>query len=210
MTLDSRGIANPTNQARGQTQTMTRQNISRGSKVKIGGKAAMEPCECCGIAPDPQGKPFSITFEQPDVVFDIAPELLQTWGGDPFLAIKDVGFFLRVLLPVTLTDGFAVEFGTWLEIDSEDFRQAWQTWNFPEYAEYSVEGYLANTIAPWDQFRHSLVKAVVRDQAGVPVVTAGGNEDVATILDTTWPHAKVLTPYAELLRPETPPADQPA
>jgi hypothetical protein len=189
---------------------MTKPNVSKGTRAKMGGKDAAEPCACCGIAPGPLGKPLAVTFENPDVVFDIAPELLETWGGDPFLAIKDVGFFLRVLLPVELTDGFAVEFGTWLEIDADDFRTAWQTWNFPEYKDLVVKGYIANTIAPWAKFRHSLVTALVREPERVPFVIADDNEDLGDVMGKTWPHADVLAPYAELLRADAPPADQPA
>ena len=108
---------------------MSKSKVSRASGGKVGGKASTEPCACCGIAPDPRGRPFSIVFEEPDVIKQIEPELLDTWGGDPFLAIRGVGFFLRVILPVQLTDGFSVAFGTWLEIADEDFRHAWQIWN---------------------------------------------------------------------------------
>ena len=100
---------------------MTKSNVSRSSRAKVGGKATLQPCACCGIAPGPGGRPLSITFEQPDVIDQIHPQLLETWGGDPFLAIKNVGFFLRVILPVKLTDGFAIDFGTWLEIDNGGF-----------------------------------------------------------------------------------------
>lgn len=182
---------------------MANLNVSRASKSKVGGMAATEPCSCCGIAPDPQGKPLSITFGLPDVVFDIEPVLLQTWGDDPFLAIKDVGFFLRVLLPVQLTDGFSVNFGTWLEIHSEDFRQAWQTWNFPEYADLSVQGYLANRIKPWKKAPHAMVRAEVRDMNQVPYVAASDNPVFSGIVTDTWPHAAVLKPYAKLLRTES-------
>ena len=119
-----------------------------------------------------------------------------------------LGFFVRVLLPVALTDGFAVEFGTWLEVDAEDFRLAWQTWNFPEYTDLVLEGYIGNQIAPWNRFRHSLVKAVVRDQARVPVITSGANEEIDEILGKTWPHAEVLASYRDLLRADVPPPAQ--
>jgi len=181
---------------------MTKSNVSRASRAKIGGKSAVEPCACCGIARDPQGRPFSITFDQPDVVFDIAEELLDTWGADPFLAIKNVGFFLRVIVPVQLTDGFSVDFGTWLEIHAEDFRTAWTTWNFPEYGDLEIEGYVANAINPWGKLPHELVKAVVRDPAQVPYLTSSSNPLVTKILTETWPHAEVLTPYSDLLKPD--------
>ena len=179
---------------------MTRSNVSRASRAKIGGKSAVEPCACCGISPDPQGRPFSITFDLPDVYFDIEEELLDTWGADPFLAIKNVGFFLRVLMPVQLTDGFSVNFGTWLEIHADDFRKAWQTWNFPEYADLEIQGYVANAVEPWKEFPHELVRAVVRDVAQVPYLASSGNALVTKILGDTWPHADVLLPYAELLK----------
>ena len=183
---------------------MPRANVSRASKAKSGGKAAATPCACCGVAPDPSGKPLSITFEQPDVIFDIEPELLDTWGGDPFLAIKDVGFFVRVILPVKLTDGFAIDFGTWLETDSDSFRQAWQAWNFPEYADLEIEGYVANAIEPWKRLPHKLVKATVREMEDVPYLTSCDDELVTRILSDTWPHAEVFKPYLPVLTSEPP------
>ena len=183
---------------------MTKSNVSRASRMKIGGRAAGEPCACCGIAADPSGRPFSITFGMPDVIFEIREELLDTWGDDPFLAIKGIGFFVRVIMPVKLTDGFSVNFGTWLEIHVNDFRKAWQTWNFPEYADLELQGYVGNNIEPWKRFPHALVKATVRELEQVPYLTSSENEVFAKVLGETWPHADVLTPYAELLKSESP------
>ena len=181
--------------------------VTRSRRSKAGGQPAGRPCACCGIAPGVGGKPLSVTFEQPDVVNEVHPELLDTWGGDPFLAIKNVGFFVRVVLPIKLSDGFAVDFGTWLEVPSEDFRTAWQTWNVPEYKDLVLEGYLANVVAPWPEFPHALVKATVRDLDEVPVVTSSGNGDLMAVMMVEWPHARILAPYAEMLRAEPmPPA----
>jgi hypothetical protein len=188
----------------GKVSIMTKANVSRSSRAKTGGKAASEPCSCCGIAPDPQGRPFSITYDLPDVTFEIEPPLLDTWGEDPFFAIKNVGFFVRVLLPVQLTDGFSAAIGTWLEIDADDFRKAWQSWNFPEYADLVIEGYVANAVAPWGQFPHALVRAVVRDVDQVPYLASSDDPKISKILGETWPHPEVLTPYADLLRAEPP------
>jgi hypothetical protein len=183
---------------------MTKTKVTRAGKGKTGGKAATEPCACCGISPDPRGRPFSITFEQPDVISQIEPELLETWGGDPFLAIKNVGFFVRVILPIRLTDGYAVDFGTWLEVDSDSFRTAWQSWNFPEYKDLELEGYVANEIEPWTKFPHALVKATVRDMEQVPYLTSSENEVFGRVLAETWPHPEVLQPFASILRSEPP------
>jgi len=86
--------------------------------------------------------------------------------------IKNVDFFVRVILPVELTDGFSVAFGTWLEVRDEDFREAWKTWNAPEYADLAMEGYVANEIEPWNPFPHAMVRAAVRDVEQVPYITS--------------------------------------
>jgi hypothetical protein len=179
---------------------VSRSNVSRASGGKLGGKASTEPCSCCGIAPDPRGRPFSIVFEQPDVLSQIEPELLDTWGSDPFLAIKNVGFFVRVILPVQLTDGFSVAFGTWLEVADDDFRTAWKTWNAPEYANLVMEGYVANEIEPWSPFPHALLRAVVRDVDQVPFLATSDDPLFTRILGATLPHADVLSHYAKLLK----------
>ena len=146
------------------------------------------------------GRSVAITFTHPDVIFDIHPELLDTWAEGPFLAIKTIGFFLRVVMPVRLDDGSWVDFGTWLEIHSEDFRTAWQTWNAPEYTDLSVEGYVANKIAPWGQFPHVLVKAIVRDADEVPVLSSCSDPQVMRIIEESWSRDEVLAPYADVLR----------
>jgi hypothetical protein len=145
------------------------------------------------------GRSIAITFARPDVYYEIPPELLDTWGDDPFLAIKDIGFFLRVVLQVRLDDGSRVDFGTWLEIHSEDFRTAWQTWNFPEYKNLVVEGYVGNEIAPWGKFPHVLVRATVRDVDEVPLLESCPDLNVMRIVDGIWPRDQVLAPYAGLL-----------
>jgi hypothetical protein len=170
---------------------MARSNAKRSAK-----QAGIRPAEEHGSE---GSRSIAITFAKPDVTFDIHPELLQTWGDDPFLAIMDVGFFLRVVLQVRLDDGSRVDFGTWLEIPAEDFRTAWQTWNFPEYADLAVEGYLANSIDPWGRLPHVLIKATVRDVDEVPVLTSCPDLDVMRIIDGIWPRDAVLAPYADLL-----------
>ena len=186
---------------------MTRSNVSRTGSPKIGGKAASTPCSCCGIAPDPRGRPLTVTFSLPDVYYDVHPVLLDTWGEDPFLAIKDVGFFLRVILPVKLTDGFAVNFGTWAQVDPEPFRDAWQTWNAPEYKDLDFKFGLGNKIEPWETSLRTHMRAVVKDIDQVPFVVDSPTELGTRILTEVWPHAEVLAPYADLLK-ETPPEER--
>jgi hypothetical protein len=75
-----------------------------------------------------------------------------------------------------------------------------QTWNFPEYKDLVVEGYVANEIQPWGRLPHELVRATVRDVVQVPYLTSCENPLITRILTETLPHAEVLAPYAHLLK----------
>jgi len=162
--------------------------------------------EMSGHGREPERRHIAITFTEPDVVYEIHKELLDTWREGPFLAIKTVGFFLRVVMPVKLTDGSVVDFGTWLEIHMEDWRKAWRIWNFPEYADLEVQGYVGNDIAPWGRIPHALVKAVVRDVEEVPCLVACEDPLTTRILEEEWPAQEILGCYEEVLRDEPRPA----
>jgi hypothetical protein len=153
-----------------------------------------------------QPRHIAVTFEEPDVIYQIHKELLDTWREGPFLAIKDVGFFLRVAMPVKLTDGSVVDFGTWLQINPEDFREAWRTWNSPEYAALEFQGYVGNDIAPWGRMPHVLVKAAVRDVEEIPCLVSCEDPLITRILGAEWPAEEVLGPYAKVLRRKPKPA----
>jgi hypothetical protein len=159
-----------------------------------------------GAGREPEPRHIAITFTEPDVIYEIPDVLLDTWREGPFLAIKTVGFFLRVVMPVRLTDGSVVDFGTWLEIHMEDFRKAWRAWNVPEYADLEVQGYVDNKIAPWGKIPHVLVKAVVRDVEEVPCLVSCDDPLVTRILEDEWPAQEILGCYEELLRKEPKPA----
>jgi hypothetical protein len=109
-----------------------------------------------------------------------------------------------VILPVQLSDGYSVAFGTWLEVDSDDFREAWKVWNAPEYTSLTMEGYVANEIAPWNQFPHALIRAVVQDAEQVPFLESSDDPLFTRILGETLPHAEVLPYYAALLKTDKP------
>jgi hypothetical protein len=137
-------------------------------------------------------------------VYGDSPELLDTWGDDPFLVIKDTGFYLRVLLPAKLIDGFAIDFGTWLKVDPEVFSEAWKSWNFTEYKDFAFDGLLANRIEPWQSTLRTHVKARVLDFDKVPYVVESEDPLGTRIITETWPHPEVLACYAELLKSDPP------
>jgi len=147
----------------------------------------------CGIAPDPQGRPFSITFTLPDVHYDIHPELLDTWGDDPFLAIKDVGFYLRVLLPVKLTDGYSVNSAHGSRSILKSSTPAWEQVELPRVQGLCLRrpsGQSPGALEAHAGARH--VKAKVLDVAQVPVRRRESGSSGARIITETWPHDEVL------------------
>jgi hypothetical protein len=136
-----------------------------------------------------------IRFSRPDVVFAMSPESLagNTWGDDPLLAVKDVGLFVRTLLPVNLTGGYTVTFGVWLTVESETLHNAWQVWHEPEYSDLRIAGELANALPPWgDQVLGKHVRTEVRDPNAIPYVCGTHDPLVARILTDEWPHDQVL------------------
>ena len=71
-----------------------------------------------------------------------------------FLSFEGLGSFVRALLPVHLTGGYAVTYGVWIELSPDDAQHAFDVWFAPSYAELTIDGRLANAIAPWHFSHH--------------------------------------------------------
>lgn len=75
------------------------------------------------------GSPLShhdrhIRFRLPDPVIEVPEEerAERLWGNDVMLAVKDLGSFVRALLPVHLDDGGSLTFGLWLGVHPDTLR----------------------------------------------------------------------------------------
>jgi hypothetical protein len=127
---------------------------------------------------------------------DLADE--SVWATDPdpvkavLLRVEGVGRFVRVLLPVHLTGGFAVTFGTWLEVaDDATFAEVIDVWWAPQYEQLSLDGRLANDLPLWG-LGGSPVTAGVLDPDSTPVILASSDESMQSVLTQSWPHERVL------------------
>lgn len=88
----------------------------------VGLSDVRDACEMCGRPVDAHDR--DIRFTLPDPVLDLqsSPTADDVWMSheDPrtsvMMQVRDVGAFVRVLLPVSLSGGFSVTFGVWLGV----------------------------------------------------------------------------------------------
>jgi hypothetical protein len=110
------------------------------------------------------------------------------------LQVEGVGAFVRTLLPIHLTGGYAITVGTWLAVPPDDLRYAWEVWwDSEKYPDLRLEGFLANAVPPWG--KDLLAKpatALVRNPEQVPYLTDSSDELLKRILEAEWPHEEVL------------------
>jgi len=112
------------------------------------------------------------------------------------LQVDEVGAFVRVLLPITLTGGFSMTIGTWLGIDPAQLGHVWESWNTNEYMDLTLDGYLANAIEPWGtSLLGAPASARVRDSDQLPYLTSSRDPELDRVLSAEWPHEPVLRAY---------------
>ncbi|TDQ00192.1 DUF2199 domain-containing protein [Labedaea rhizosphaerae] len=140
-----------------------------------------------------------IRFGLPDPVLDL-PEREATagvWlshstpGESVMMQVPGLGAFVRALLPVRLTGGYAVTYGVWIGVSPDDLQRAFRVWWAPEYVDLRLTGVLANRIAPWEVFG-AAVELGVRDAEQTPWCEASPDAALASVLTQEWEHGPVL------------------
>jgi hypothetical protein len=112
------------------------------------------------------------------------------------VAARGIGQFIRVLLPVRLSGGYDVRYGTWLSVSEEDARRTWERWDQPSYVDLELSGFLANAIEPWGKgLLGAEAQARVLKQDELPYIVGSSNELLARVLKTEWPHEEVLASF---------------
>ena len=107
------------------------------------------------------------------------------------MQVPGLGGFVRVLLPVHLTDGYTVTFGTWLGVHPDDLNRAFNVWWQAEYQDLQLEGRLANALPKWGLLG-AAASTVVRDTDATPYVAHSGDPILSSVLSEEWSHADVL------------------
>jgi hypothetical protein len=154
-------------------------------------------CPTCGRPLDAHNR--QVRFRLPDPVLrtDDQERAAGIWmtDADPNLAVMmqvpSVGCFVRCLLPVSLSGGYAVTFGVWLAVQPDDLKQAFDVWWRPEYSQLELEGHLANRLPAWDLLAVP-AHATVDDTDAVPNIVASTDRRLSSLISDEWPHEKVL------------------
>lgn len=161
----------------------------------------MGHCATCGNETDEHD--LHVRFLLPDPVLRMPDREATsgTWMSGPdahrsmLMQVPDAGAFVRALLPVRLTGGYHVTYGTWVAVHPDDLQRAHATWWEPEYVDLRLAGVLANDVQPWGLLGSPVTVAIVHENQG-PYCVASPEPRLAGVLDQEWDH--------ELVRPTLP------
>ena len=107
------------------------------------------------------------------------------------MQIPGVGPFVRALLVVRLTGGYAVTCGVWVGVHPDDLQHAFHVWWEPEYEDLRMEGALANPVPPWGLLAAPVTLAV-KDPEHTPYCVSSSDHTLSRVLGEEWPHKDVL------------------
>ncbi|MEV6523185.1 DUF2199 domain-containing protein [Longispora sp. NPDC051575] len=152
-------------------------------------------CTCCANGLDASDPRFNLSLPTP------VAELSETefdeqviWVSDQVVITRTLGGFVRVLLPVPLTDGRTATIGIWASVSSEDFEEQLRIGRGEApHSGASLEGRLANDLEPWgDSILAAPVRIASPGERRTLVVLPDSHPRVAEILTSRWRPAEVL------------------
>lgn len=112
------------------------------------------------------------------------------------MQVQGIGAFVRVLLPVHLSGGYALTVGTWLAVDPSELRSIWKQWDTPTYASLTLTGYVANAIPPWGEGTlHAPATARVRESEFLPCLDSSTTAVLQGVMSREWEHEPVLSAW---------------
>jgi hypothetical protein len=109
------------------------------------------------------------------------------------MAVKDLGSFIRILIPVRLSRGYSVTYSAWLSVYPDDLHKAWEVWTVPEYEQLRLQGVLANKLPPWETETYiKPLEAAVLNVEHTPYAVDSSDGFMRRLLQEEWPHEQVL------------------
>lgn len=152
-------------------------------------------CECCGRDPRDTTHIY--------YVFPLPDNVTATADTDPlatFLRLDSGQAFSRCLLPVSLSGGSVLVFGTWMEIGAEDLVRVTAGWSDPTGGGLVLHGVLANEIGVWqEELAGAGVVAILPGTERPPLVVNSDVDVVRRILNDTWDSDRVLSWFPDQL-----------
>ncbi|HJU91461.1 MAG TPA: DUF2199 domain-containing protein [Pyrinomonadaceae bacterium] len=158
----------------------------------------MKDCPHCGRPREEHNR--HIRFKLPEPVLSIPEEDREavTWGNDVLMEVKDLGSFVRILIPIKLSGGYTVTYSAWLSVHPFDLYRAWEVWTDDSaYPQLRLFGYLANKIPTWENetFKKPLDAAVLNVEH-TPYAVDSSDEFMRRVIHDEWPHEEVLAAIA--------------
>ncbi len=154
-------------------------------------------CPTCGRLLDEHQRHLRFRLPEPVLEVPASERADRTWGNDVLMQVRDVGAFVRVLVPVRLTGGYTITYAAWLSVHPEDLRRAWEGWWTPAYAELRLAGVLANKLPAWETETYGKpLVAAVRDPDAAPYATDSDDAFMRRVLREEWPHELILAASA--------------
>jgi hypothetical protein len=141
-----------------------------------------------------------IRCKLPEPVLSIPQEdrEARTWGNDVLMQVRDLGCFVRILIPVNLSGGYTVTFSAWLSVKPDDLRHAWEVWTDNDlYPQLRINGILANMLPGWENetYIKPLETAVINPEH-TPYAIDSTDDFMRRLLRDEWPHEPVLAAIA--------------
>jgi len=173
---------------------------SRGRAVgelRENGSMAEQLCGLCGRPVESHHRNIRFLLPEPVLATPAWEKEPGAWlsGDSPetsvMMQVPSVGAFVRALLPVSLTGGYAVTYGVWVGIDPQELQRAFAVWFEPEYQDLRLDGLLANSIQPWGLLG-APVSLAVRDPEHTPYCSDTTDLQLSRVLTEQWPHEDIL------------------
>lgn len=168
--------------------------------------SSTEPvCACCGGPLSAHDRHVRLKLPQPVLAVPKDEREGRTWGNDVLMSVRDVGDFVRVLIPIHIEDGTSLTFGAWLAVEQADLHRAYEVWWEPEYVGLELDGVLANHLPPWeDGVLGAPAQARVLDPDAVPYMVSSTDPLLSRVLTEVWPYDELANGMPDGWMPERP------
>ncbi|MGY2061884.1 DUF2199 domain-containing protein [Nocardia gipuzkoensis] len=159
-------------------------------------------CSCCGRDLGDVVRDWRCTLPEPVLSLPEREYTAGTWMSDDnarvseLLQVPNCGCFVRAIVPIAVTDGRPLTWCVWLFVHPNDFRSIVEAWWGSGYAGLTIEGWLANSIPPWDLLAAPVRAAVARPDQ-LPRCVDSQDPRMASLLRETWSHTAIFGAAAQ-------------
>jgi hypothetical protein len=177
----------------------SRPEADTGKRSVAPGDRGGPTCSTCGRPIDAHDR--HVRFALPDVLVKPPRDWRRKIGGtESLIEVRDVAGFVRVLLPVSLSDDARLTIGTWLRVEPSVLKVIRSVFEREEYIDLAFDGELANGIYPWGpELLGAAAHATVKNKNEIPYLSSSTDALLQRVLTDEWPHEEVFAAFASAL-----------